>query len=205
MISTRTTILLAVVIAMFAAPATSAAREPTSDDRAATVKAGMVLNFIRYTEWPPRAFATDQSPIVMTILGDGGIAGSLERTVKNQQVHGRNVEIRSLTYPKLLAGETEVSQDRLRAFRGQLLSSHVVFICDSERDRLKAILQDLDGSDILTVSDLEDFAERGGMLGLAIRSDKVAFDANPGRIQATQLKVSSQLLRLARTVKSRDH
>jgi hypothetical protein len=176
--------------------------QPSNAERASKIKAGMVLNFIRYTEWPASTFASEGSPIVVSVLGQGDMIAELEQTMSGQRVHGRAVEVRRLTYPEPLPGEPTVSQDRLREYVRQALASQVVFICESERDRLATVLEQLSGSDILTVSTIDGFAERGGMLGLSIRRDRIVFDANPGKIQGTQLKVSSQLLRLARTVKS---
>jgi hypothetical protein len=53
------------------------------------------------------------------------------------------------------------------------------------------------------VSDIEEFAASGGMLGLTIRERRIAFDANEDAVREAGLRVSSQVLRLARTVRSR--
>jgi hypothetical protein len=172
-------------------------------DRASRIKAGMVLNFIRYTDWPGDAFASADSAVVITVLGEGEIRSALEQTLSGQHVHDRPVEIRRLSYPEPPSGGGEIPEDRLREFIGQLRASHVLFVCSSEQARIGPVLQSVDGSNVLTVSDIDAFATHGGMLGLAIRNDRVAFDANPDQIQETDLKVSSQLLRLAKTVKTR--
>jgi hypothetical protein len=172
-------------------------------DRASTVKAGMVLNFIRYTDWPATAFVAAESPIIIGVLGDGEMADVLRRTVSDQRVRGRAIEVRRLTPRKPAPGKQASPDDELDDLLRQALAAHVLFVCDSERDRLDPILRRLGKADVLTVSDMDAFAERGGMLGLAIRRKKVAVDANPEKIQATQLKVSSQLLRLAQTVRTR--
>lgn len=199
----KLTIVLGIMTALLAGPLAPSGEQATEDDRASKIKAGMLLNFIRYTEWPDQAFASGESPIIITVLGEGEMNSLLAQTVLGQRVRGRAMEVRRLDYPKSLRGESSASEDRLREFQRQLRASHLLFLCDSERDRLETVLRHLDRSNVLTVSDMDEFCERGGMLGLAIRGGRVAFDANPDEIQETQLKVSSQLLRLARIVKSR--
>jgi hypothetical protein len=200
----RLTILAGLLLAFLAGPsrvggAANAGRQP-DENLAPKVKAGMILNFVRYTEWPAEAFPTQDGPLVVTILGDCPMTSHIVATFNNQRVHDRNVEVRRVQYPKPLNGESVVSADRHKEFTNQLRASHVLCICESERARLGTILKDLKVANVLTVSDIEDFASRGGMLGLTIRNGRVAFDANQKRIGETRLKVSSQLMRLARVV-----
>jgi hypothetical protein len=168
-------------------------------DRGSSIKAGMVLNFIRYADWPDTPDGAPAQPIVLTLVGESPIAVHIRQAMQEQRVRGRPIDVRMLKYPAKAAPDSQESQ----AFKAQARRAQVVFICDSERDRVESILNDLAGADVLTVSDVGAFAERGGMLGLTIRKERVVFDANPLAIQGTQLKVSSQLLRLARTVKTR--
>jgi hypothetical protein len=53
---------------------------------------------------------------------------------------------------------------------------------------------------VLTVSDIERFAERGGMIALRIVDRKVHFDINVHTVEQAGLKLSSQLLRLAKVI-----
>ncbi len=194
-------IVLWIAIAGVAASANAGAPSSAAGiSRASAIKAGMVLNFIRYTEWPEATFDAQNDPIVLTVLGEGEMADALEQTMSDQQVHGRVVQVRRLAYPEPPPGKAAVSDDDMSTFVSTLRASHVLFVCDSEKDHLDAVFAKLDAANVLTVGDLHEFAEQGGMLGLTIRQDKVAFDANTDKIEATQLKVSSKLLRLARTV-----
>ena len=56
------------------------------------------------------------------------------------------------------------------------------------------------GSAVLTISDIEGFAEAGGAIGLFVADSRLQFDANFATLQRANLKASSQALRLARTV-----
>lgn len=53
----------------------------------------------------------------------------------------------------------------------------------------------------LTVSDAPDFIENGGMIGLVDVGGRYRFDVNLGNVRRADLKISSYLLKLARTVK----
>jgi hypothetical protein len=200
--ATRIAIALGLMTAVLTGALGMARGRGPEDERAATIKAGMVLNFIRYTEWPGTAFESAEHPIVVGVLGDGVMASQIDRTMAGQRVHGRAVEVRRLERPEPLPGDPRGAADGEREFEGRLRAAHLLFLCDSEADRVEGVLERVSGADVLTVSDIAAFAEHGGMLGLAIRREKVAFDANPDRIQGTRLKVSSQLLRLARPVKT---
>lgn len=167
------------------------------DERALKIKAGMVLNFVRYAEWPADTFTATDSPIVITLLGSDELAHHIERTAVGQRAQGRPVHIQTRSWPG--PGESE---DVVDGFWKELRSSHMVFVLRSEKERVDVFLSELDGGAVLTVSDIEGFAERGGMLGLVIRKDKVAVDANQECIRESRVRVSSQLLRLARVVES---
>ena len=82
----------------------------------------------------------------------------------------------------------------------EAVSSHVLFISASEEARLPAILAVLEETPVLTVSDLERFTERGGMIALRLVDRKVHFDINMDATERAGLKLSSQLLRLAKVV-----
>ena len=53
---------------------------------------------------------------------------------------------------------------------------------------------------ILTVSDIDDFARAGGMIGLVEAEQRIRFDINLATARQANLKLSSQLLKLATIV-----
>jgi hypothetical protein len=78
--------------------------------------------------------------------------------------------------------------------------SRIVFISDSERDRLPAILKSLEASPVLTVGEMDEFAERGGVIRFRVEQDRVRLDINVAAAERARLRISSQLLKLARVV-----
>jgi hypothetical protein len=54
---------------------------------------------------------------------------------------------------------------------------------------------------VLTVGESDWFIDSGGMIRLFLEGGKVRFEVNAGAAEQAQLKVSSQLLKLARAVR----
>jgi hypothetical protein len=183
-----------------------AAEERREAERVAAIKAGVVVNFLRYTTWPASSFkdsANSTAPLVLTLVGDDPMNAALTEAAQGQVVNGRTVEVRRISFPQPRRGEQSPRKEDVDAFYQSMRDSHAAFLGASERNRVADSVAKLAGEPVLTVSDIGDFAENGGMLGLAIRNKRVAFDANEEAIKATTLKVSSKLLKLARLVVSK--
>ena len=58
----------------------------------------------------------------------------------------------------------------------------------------------LQGANVLTVGESEDFTERGGMINLARHERRIMLEVNLDALHQAQLKVSSKMMALA-TVK----
>ena len=56
---------------------------------------------------------------------------------------------------------------------------------------------------MLTVSEMDGFSERGGMIALKVQDDVVRFDVNLAQVERARLKMSSQIIRLAQNVISK--
>lgn len=54
-----------------------------------------------------------------------------------------------------------------------------------------------DGLPVLTVGDLDQFAAKGGMIGLVMQSNRVRFEVNLQSAERAGLKINSKLLSLA--------
>jgi hypothetical protein len=73
----------------------------------------------------------------------------------------------------------------------------LLFIAESESESLPELLAALADSPVLTVSDMERFAKRGGIVELQSRDNRVGFEINVAAYRRAGLVVSSQLLQLA--------
>ena len=193
--------------AMLLCLSASARADDKLDAKVAKIKAAYLLNFIKYTTWPDESFEDEDTPIVVGVIDRKKTLGpTIEKTIRGKSAHDRRIVVRRLLIPTA-PPEPTVEQEKARRqaveeFLEQTRRCHLLYICGCEADKVKWILEELNGSDVLTVSDTPEFAERGGMLGLTLRRKRVVFDANPRAIGKTNVKVSSKVLKLARIVKT---
>ena len=145
-------------------------------------KAVFLFNFIQFTTWPETVFADGQSPIRIGVLGDDPFAGALDAAVRGEKVRLRPIVIERY--------------ERLQEMR----DCHVLFVSRSESKQAAAIIAALAGKPILTVGDMPDFARRGGMVNFYLEGQKLRFEINRAAARKGGLKLSSQLLGLARIV-----
>ena len=79
---------------------------------------------------------------------------------------------------------------------------HILFVGSSMRKQLDQIISYLANSPILTVSDIDDFALNRGMIGFTIEAGKVKLEVNIDSVKASGIKLSSNLIEIAKVVKS---
>jgi hypothetical protein len=146
------------------------------------VQPAFLYNFAKFVTWPAQAFPANNAPVVFCVAGVDPFQELLDATTKERKVEGRQIEIRRLTADAPLAG------------------CHLVFSSETDGARVAHVLQRAAGAGALTVGEAEDFLPRGGMIRLLVEEGKVRFDISTRSADRAGLKVSSQLLKLARSV-----
>lgn len=76
----------------------------------------------------------------------------------------------------------------------------VIFIPESESDRLYEILRKVRGRPILTIGDSPDFARRGVMINLVVDRDRVSLEVNLTTLRSAGLEVSAHILKNAKII-----
>jgi len=145
-------------------------------------KAAFLYNFARFVEWPPQSFAATTDSLVVGVLGEDPFGVVLDQTLGDKFLHDRRVIVRRF---QRIEGAAEC---------------HILFISSSQGSRLEEIMRSLNGVSVLTVSDVEGFVERGGMIGFSKRANQVGFEINVDAVERVGLRISSQLLKLATRV-----
>lgn len=146
------------------------------------VKAVFLFNFAQFVEWPAKAFPQAQSPLVIGILGDDPFGAYLDATVRGEKVNNR---------PLIVQRYRRVEE---------IKTCHVLFISESEANRLGQIFSRLQGRNILTVGDTAGFALDGGIIQFATEKNKIRLKINLEAAKAAGLTISSKLLRPAEIV-----
>lgn len=147
------------------------------------VKAAYIFNFARFVEWPAGSFEPG-TPITLCLLGDDPFGADLEQTIGHKMVGGREFIVRR--------------SSRLQ----ELTGCHILFIGSSEKGRLSQILPSLGVARVLTVSETEEFVERGGMINFSLEESRVRLEINVDAAERAGLQISSKLLKVARVVRS---
>lgn len=156
------------------------------------VKAAFIYNFAKFVEWPTNRAATGTTnatnlgPIVLGVAGKSPCVVELEQIVAGRKINGRDLLVRAVASP---------------ADAGKV---HVLFVTAGEDDQLEDWLSAGHEAGILTVGETEAFAKRGGMIRFLIEAEKIRFDVNMEAAEKAGLKLSAQLLKLARTVRRKD-
>jgi YfiR/HmsC-like len=177
----RTIAFSRLLAALIIAVLSLAGREALSAEEAeARLKVAFLFNFAKFVTWPEPEFSA-QPTITICISGESGFGDALN-ALKGKTAQGREVVVKR-----------DVKLE-------QIPYCHIVFVCGSER--ISKILTEA-GKGVLTVSDIPAFADAGGIIGLVVSDNKVGFDVNLEAAQQADLKISAQLLKVARGVRGK--
>lgn len=165
------------------AAAPAAARYETTEIE---VKAAFLYHFAQLVTWP-EASDDGTKPIVIAIVGPDPFGKRLEATIGSETIRGRALRI-----------------ERVERFADLSRAPHILFVGATDPPEVREALAAAGRSPVLTVGIRKGFALEGGMIEFRLTPDaRVAFDINARAAEAAGLKLSSQLLKLARIVESR--
>lgn len=145
------------------------------------IKAAMIYNLAKFTNWPPESLPADQNQFLICILGQGQLSKAVE-TLQLKPVQGRNIIVRSITQPEEAA------------------NCQMLVIAESERQRIPAALEKTRQEKLMTISDSDEFAKAGGSVGFYVEDGKVRLEINTSAVQIHKLRIDAQVLKLARIV-----
>jgi hypothetical protein len=153
----------------------ASAQDPALEYR---VKAAYLLNFTRYTEWPPATFPGPGAALNVCIVGRDPFGPVLDHTLMAHRTSGRPLRI-------------------LRPARPTEDLCHVAFLGAATPAVLESWLAALATEPTLTVGDGDSFVDAGGMIGFVMVDETVRFEINAAAARAARLQLSSRLLALA--------
>jgi hypothetical protein len=169
--------LVGIVLAVLCIGTSVAGQTMESD-----VKAAFLYNFSKFVEWPTVDASGAQGPFRICVVANAEFTQALDRIIEGESVQGRR-----------LARVEPQSADEARG-------CNILYIGHSERDRASRLLTGVRQAPVLTVSDVPRFVEQGGAIGFVLDHNRVRFDISTRATNQAGLKVSSKLLRIARTV-----
>ena len=151
------------------------------------VKATFLYNFTRFIEWPgivpsPAPGAAAGPPFRVCAVADPKMEQAIRGAVEGESIHGR---------PLIMMRPQRSDEAAL---------CQILFVGRSEERRAAGLLAAVRDLPVLTVGDSSDFVEQGGTIEFVLVNNRVRFDVNLASAQRAHLKVSANLLRVARTV-----
>ena len=148
------------------------------------IEAVFLYHFTQFVTWPPPAFGEALAPLVIGVLGEDPFGEFLDEVVRGETVNGRPLEVQRY------GAVEEVEQ------------CHILFVGRDVAERLGWLLPHLNERPILTVSEADDFARRGGMIQFFQERGKIRLRINVDAARASDLEISSKLLQLADIVRT---
>lgn len=150
------------------------------------IKAVFLFNFAQFAHWPAAAFADDQAPLVIGVLGIDPFGPMLKEVVSGEKMGHR---------PFVVQHYARVED---------IGACQILFISRSESNHLGQILGRLQLRPILTVGDMENFARRGGLIQLVTEKNRIRLRVNLTAVTAAGLTLSSNLLRQAEIIRPKE-
>jgi len=147
------------------------------------VEAAYLYNFGRFVEWPAKGSPPQNRSFTICILGEDPFGQALDATLAGETIGNQRVAARRISSPQMSA------------------DCQILFISSSEAKRLNKIIEALDKSAVLTVSDIPQFSQRSGMIQFVLEGNRIRFEVNLAATQRAGLTLSSDLLKVATAVR----
>ncbi len=144
------------------------------------IKAAYLFNLGNFVKWPDKAI---QEMVGVCILGEDPFGSNLDLIAKKE----RKLQNKTVIV-KRISAVTDIQQ------------CAILFVSNSEKVRLAAVLSEIKEKPILTVSDMDDFVVSGGMIQFYRRDGKIRLMIDPQTLDESHLKANSQLMKIAQLV-----
>lgn len=145
------------------------------------IKAGYIYNFARFIKWPEKSFESHPSSFLLCLI-EGDPFGSQFNRVEGKSITGKKLTIKRLK-----------TDDNLK-------QCQILFIPSAKETQMSSIINSLDDSHVLTVGDIQDFHQVGGMVGLIKKDDQVKLEINLKATKQRELRINAKLLEIATIV-----
>jgi hypothetical protein len=147
------------------------------------IQAVFLYNFLNYVTWPAITFAQGQSPNIC-IYESGELSDRLNTIRQKAAREKTTFNVHTLTD----------KHDK------RLTQCQILFIHKSYKNDLDDIMQHSHAG-LLTVSNMYDFASKDGIIEMRVTPEKtVKLIVNADKLNATDLKASSKLMRIAEVI-----
>lgn len=146
------------------------------------VKAAYLFNFGQFVEWPVHAYDSPSAPFVIGVVGEDPFGNTLDEAIAGESLGGHPLVVR-----------------RFKNIE-DISACNILFIGRSEAARLDETLKAMKGRSVLTVTDIAGAERRGAIIVLVNDNNRIRMRINVAAAKASNLVISSKLLRPAEVV-----
>ncbi len=190
----KLTVLALVLITAVVSPKVCTASTKSSEYQ---VKAAFLYNFIKFVDWPQKKAANNNESFTIGIIGKDPF-GEAFTPIKGKKIKNRNVIVKQFDTFEELKKSSKGDKSKLNEKIQAIKKCHLLFICTSEKKNLKEIINLVKEDGVLTVGEMPNFIESGGITNFLLEDKKVRFEINVTAAKRAGLKIRSQLLRMAK-------
>jgi hypothetical protein len=144
-------------------------------------KAAYIFNFGKLVSWPQDTWQSKDMPFNLCTLGKDDVIDALKK-LSGRKIKGHPVSIQSFNN-NVPTGLCQI----------------LYIVNSSDQSRLK-VLDNVSQPAVLTVSEIPDFIEKGGIIELYREENRTRFKINLANAHQLGLEISSRLLALATVV-----
>lgn len=148
------------------------------------LKAAFLYHFAKYTTWPEGCFATEESPLVIAVVGKDPFGAHLD-ALAGKKVAAHPIRIKRLADPEVVEGV------------------HILFLGELEDEARTKLLERCAERPLLVVGDEKELAEKGAQIAFYLEEAKLRFAVSTKAVERARLALGSQLLKLADIVEKR--
>jgi hypothetical protein len=177
-LSTRQKLALLAILSCCTAWPSRAALSADGQTREYEIKAAFIYQLSQFADWPTRR---GERTFNVCVLGADPFGGNL----------------------KSLESRTHFNQPLVAAYLQSATLARdcgIVYLADDQRGNVPAILSQLRGYPVLTVSSLPGFVDQGGGVGFVVENARVRLEINNQAARHAQIKLSAKLLEVAKRV-----
>jgi hypothetical protein len=191
--------LKTLVFVLFAASAAVSGQPAPAQSREYIIKAAFLYNLAKFVDWPENKATDNNDVITIGIVGKDPFGNAID-PIEGKQVKGRKLLFKKIQGPSQLPNKSDDDKAKLREYIEQWRKCQIVFICSSEKRDFQEIIKSFTDYHVLTVGEMDKFIESGGILNLIPNEQKVVFEVNLVAARRAKLRISSEVLRLAKRI-----
>lgn len=152
-----------------------------SDASRDNLKVAYIYNFIKYIEWTE---AEVEEEVFHVCAHEKSELKTKLVLLEKKSIRGKSIEIISISKAE------------------ELTKCEMLVLPQLEHKQLKMFTESASSFNTLTVSDTPGYAHWGVMINLIVVNDKIRFEVNLNEVESAGFTMSSNLLKLAKIVKS---